>query len=433
MSGIHLVLLGTTSGGGNYFIAIAGYSAYTSAQVLAVDSNDNIVIAGGTNITGGTRSITLKYSPTGELEWQKQFFDPSGSTTSANSVAIGTDDSIYEATSFTLSGTPYGGIIKYNSSGTLQLQRTWGKTGSSTVFNKISVDSSNNVFLAGYNNSNGTSFDFNITKWNSTGANLWQRRLGATEFQIPQASAVDSSGNFYVGGYRNQNLGVVIPWAYLAKYNSSGTLQWQKQYAYSGNVASIDFTSDGSIVICGTTNGEPRITKLNSSGTVIWQRKISTATNFRGIAVDSADNIYVAAELTPLYWGGLYKYDTNGTLQWQRVINTIGGSSNFSYLVNVKLDSEENLCIAGAFQKGDVSPVRQYTFLLKLPNDGSKTGTYPILDDISISYQPDTLTSTTASTSVTNGTLSATTPSLVQATSAYTTSNGTLTPSSVSL
>jgi hypothetical protein len=53
--------------------------------------------------------------------------------------------------------------------------------------------------------------------------------------------------------------------------------------------------------------------------------------DFRGIGIDSSDNIYVCGGFSQLSteYGGLVKYDSAGTLQWQRRFqnNTIATTS----------------------------------------------------------------------------------------------------------
>ena len=92
-------------------------------------------------------------------------------------------------------------ITKYNTSGTIQWQRTLGGTGADYGYG-IAVDSSGNCYVAGLTNSAGAgSTDVLITKYNTSGTIQWQRILGGANQDRGNGIALDSSGNCYVTGY----------------------------------------------------------------------------------------------------------------------------------------------------------------------------------------------------------------------------------------
>ncbi|MES2616045.1 MAG: SBBP repeat-containing protein, partial [Bdellovibrionota bacterium] len=98
------------------------------------------------------------------------------------------------------------------------------------------TDSSGNVYVAGYTNGGldgntltGT-YDFVVTKYDSSGAKQWTRQLGvASKPTYGYATATDSSGNVYVAGNTNGGLdGNTLTGtqdSFVTKYNSSGTKQ----------------------------------------------------------------------------------------------------------------------------------------------------------------------------------------------------------------
>jgi hypothetical protein len=98
------------------------------------------------------------------------------------------------------------------------------------------------------------------------------------------------------------------------------------------------------------------VAKFDTAGSLTWQRRIGAATNdlVSGLTIDSSENIYVAAE------GNLVKYNSSGTFQWHR---TFTGA-----IISGLALSGTDLIIAGG--KGTDA------FLAKLPTDGTKTGTY---------------------------------------------------------
>jgi hypothetical protein len=119
----------------------------------------------------------------------------------------------------------------------------------------IALDSSNNVFIAGYFNNTATFGSFSLSsaggddafvaKVNSSGTVLWVRGLGGTGLDDAYALAVDASGNVYVTGTFYHQLALEIPGTtspftlngtttanaydmFFARFNANGDLAWAR-------------------------------------------------------------------------------------------------------------------------------------------------------------------------------------------------------------
>jgi hypothetical protein len=138
-------------------------------------------------------------------------------------------------------------VAKYNTSGVIQWQRRLGGTGTDFSLG-IDVDGSGNVYIAGYEPSQTAgNNDIFIAKYNTSGVIQWQRRLGGTAIDQGAGIAVDGSGNAYITGYEaSQTAGTTD--MFVAKYNTSGVIQWQRRL-YS----STHELYGTSIVVNGTT------------------------------------------------------------------------------------------------------------------------------------------------------------------------------------
>ena len=92
-------------------------------------------------------------------------------------------------------------------------------------------DVSEYVYAQGDTRSQGQGgFEALIAQYDKEGAIQWQRILGSAGNENYQGGVVvDSSGNVYAGGYQTANY-----YGLFVKYNSSGTLQFQKQYYPTG-------------------------------------------------------------------------------------------------------------------------------------------------------------------------------------------------------
>lgn len=229
--------------------------------------------------------------------------------------------------------------------------------GSGQYSNVGAVDSSDNIILTGAGNSG---VDAQLVKYDTNGSLLWQKLLASATSDSFNAAGVDSSGNIYAAGLSSVSgtLGGNAEWI-IAKYNSSGTIQWQRGYSNdagnfrdqseyiavdsSGNSYAVGYTSDSS-------TRDSTIAKWDSSGTFQWQREINqTTTNdlFYGVTIDSSGNIYATGYCPDAGFSTilpfLTKWDSSGTLQWQRRLGEYGAGEA------VGCDSSGNVYVVGSF------------------------------------------------------------------------------------
>jgi len=161
----------------------------------------------------------------------------------------------------------------------------------------------------------------------STNAIVWTKYIDSTAYQIMRHSGVvsDSSGNVYVSG------AVGSGHVYIIKYNSSGTLQWQRRIALTG---------------------------------------IMSASSQGGIKIDSSGFIYLTGygQFGGTYYSVLAKYDSTGSLQWQRTINT---TSYYAAFTDLSVTDDAIYATAQVVSTSDNA-------VLKIPKDGTRTGSYTL-------------------------------------------------------
>jgi len=402
--------------GGPYWIGLFGGS-FTSGYGVAVDSSGNMYACGIKTASPDSGEL-VKYNSSGVLQWQKNLEDSGGAYTYFSGVAVDSSSNVY-VTGYSLTNVNLI-VAKYNSLGTLQWQRQLGGSGSDQG-SGISVDSSGNVYVFGYAVISST-FDFLIAKYNSSGVIQWQRSLGGSGSQYGYGIAVDSSGNSYVTGSVDSNSFDIQ----VAKYDTSGTLQWQRRLSSASNqdlAAGITVDSSGNAYVVGYSEAfggfRTIVAKYNSSGSIQWQRQFGgggSAVLGYGIAVDSSSNVYVTG---PITGDGCYivKYNSSGVIQWQRKITS--ANSNTGRAITVDLSGN-------IYLNGVSNGTGQDTFLIaKLPSDGSLTGTYTV-GGIAYTYSASTLTDAIS-------TLTDAATSLTSATSTLTDAASTLTDTATSL
>jgi uncharacterized delta-60 repeat protein len=300
-------------------------------------------------------------------------------------VAIDSSDNII-VTGYTNSdgaGTDDALVAKYDSSGTLLWDKTLGGANADYGYG-VAIDSSDNIIVTGYTQSDGAGGnDVLVVKYNSSGTLLWDRTLGGASNDLGFVVAIDSSDNIIVVGYTGSdgagNFDVLV-----AKYNSSGTLQWDRTLGGANNDIGYGVAIDSSdnIIVVGYTasdgagGNDVLVVKYNSSGTLLWQRTLGGTgqESGYGVAIDSSDNIIVVG-VTPSDGAGgqdvlVAKCSSSGTLLWDK---TLGGASS-DYGQGVAIDSSDNIIVT-AYTPSDGAGGND-VLVAKLPPDGTGDGTY---------------------------------------------------------
>ena len=220
--------------------------------------------------------------------------------------------------------------------------------------------------------------------------------LSGTGSDFGFASTIDTSGNLYIAGQSGSSGTNSVQ---LAKYNSSGIIQWQYGYTISGgnpNAYSITLDSSGNIYVCGK-NANPSqsilVIKLNSSGVIQWQKGLAATDSSmfgRGITIDSSGNIYASGYYTISSTGRSYaivaKYNASGVLQWQKTLYDTTDDRNYS----VSIDSSGNIYTCGSsyiinsngiqIAKYNASGVLQWQHNLRISGGSGSVGYSVMLD-----------------------------------------------------
>ena len=416
---------------------------------LTVDSKGDVYVGGLTGVSSSKAGTVWKFDKKGAFQFDKKFSTGTNPITHEGIDALGVDssDNIFVFTRCFKTVDSYSGsysaniqsisMMRCNTSLVVQDQVEFGSDGTDQGGAGQMIDNARQVvtdgthiYVAGTLSAGvvatsspywiGDRYsDGGLTKINiSTRAVAWQKMYDQSKGAAPDNNtvygwtanemldcAVDSSGNVYVCGYdRCGSGGSESP--YIAMFNSSGTLQWD--YVVNHNVTSLDnkgefrgiaVDSQGDCVVVGRAvvgayNGI--VQKYNSSGTVQWSHALGGGfpSRFNDVAIDSDDNIYTCgwSEKTTnssktvgdAMW--ITKWNSSGTLQWQRIVGIIG-SAWYAYqdtgFAEIAIDSNDNIIVSGLTHGkagttwGPANPESSIHILtMKLPNDGSLTGEY---------------------------------------------------------
>lgn len=298
---------------------------------------------------------------------------------SGNSYALGS----FSRGSYTLS------VFSFNTGGGERWRRDIGASDGqlNPDTGAIAVSSNNNVYVVSgdWENTYGSSYGAVLVKYSSSGATQWKTRLNSAIAPqvIGRGIAIDASENIFIAG---QAAGKT----FVAKFNSSGSLLWQQTVDYTyggGGDIGMAIGPSGDLYVGGgvshSNGADAMILKINTNGTLLWQRRLGDGTGelyAPGVAVDSADNVYIT--------GGpmLAKLNGAGSLQWMRTLPSSLGSAK-----------------AIAYRNGSLY-IAHYYGISKVPADGSGTGTYGTLNytGLSIAFVTTNYTVTPTNWSVVN-------------------------------
>lgn len=286
------------------------YSSHTAAgNSVIVDNSGNSYVAGyAKNSSGGTDTFIAKYDSAGTIQWQKTIYNGSQSasvrTDTIWSIAFNSNQTnIYFAgrgadSGITAYGVAFVGSLSISTQ-TLNWSRKYYSLGSNgdTTALTVTSDSSNNVYVGGQTGYS-VYIDSYVMKIDSSGTLQWHKTINSSNNNTQTLSiVVDSSGNVYSGGWAYVS-GNLKGW--IAKFNSAGTLQWQKMTNVQMYVSKLYADASGNIYVVGSaadTSKAMYYLKIDSSGSILYQGSITATTNyFYGASSVGTNNFILDSE-----------------------------------------------------------------------------------------------------------------------------------------
>ncbi|MCU0534535.1 MAG: SBBP repeat-containing protein [Hydrococcus sp. Prado102] len=302
-------------------------------------------------------------------------------------------------------------------------QKKIGQLG--TTSNDISVgaaaDASGNVYITGSTNgplqgSNRGGSDAWVAKYDSSGNQVFLQQFGTSGNDGSNAVVTDSNGNFYLTGATEGGLfgskQASGSDAWVAKYDSSGSLLWSRQFsATSADVLSngsfgLDVDETGNVYVSGLAIKDNRnspifdfavqddawVTKFDSNGNQQWFSELGSFffdENY-DLAVDKDGNSYLVGWTQGLVGQGgqesdpsrqllkydawIAKFDTNGQRQWVQQLGSVDQGLEYGW--GVDTDSQGNVYATG-WTTGNLSGSNQANtsydiWLSKFNTDGAQ-------------------------------------------------------------
>lgn len=161
---VNLNWIRTFNGSGNH---------YDFPFDIASDSENNFYITGSTRngtVLGTEDVVTLKYSPSGNLIWQKNYNSLANGIDQGMSITVDNFGNVYVGGASDLGNVKLAFlIIKYSSSGNLLFEDKYSYAENPEDFvYSIAVNNSNDLFVTGISFNPGTDYDFATLKYSSS-------------------------------------------------------------------------------------------------------------------------------------------------------------------------------------------------------------------------------------------------------------------------
>ncbi len=266
-----------------------------SANAVAIQPDDKIVIAGRIDIESDNAILVARYNTNGTL-------DPSFSVDGIVTTLIGTGDSqaysvaIQQDGKIVIAGNSHNEtsseftVVRYNSDGTLD--HSFGVNGIATtdigndrdVGTSMIIQPDDKIVVAGYSR-NGTDYDFAVVRYNSDGSldntfsvdGIITTALGS-HYDRASSVALQQDGKIVVGG--RSSSGTNLDFA-VVRYNTGGTLD--NTFGDNGIVTTdfgglneecyaLTIQPDGKIILSGLSEegseGSTAVVRYNSDGTL---------------------------------------------------------------------------------------------------------------------------------------------------------------------
>lgn len=318
------------------------------------------------SLTASNQAFLAKYNSSGNLIWAKVItglstsdgeniaVDGSGNVYVAGR-AIGSDINFDPASNYTLTlpGSNNMFMAKYNSSGSIVWGKVFGALSSSIRPRSLKVNNAGEIFLGGDFGVTGPSMEFNpggpsytlttngatdgyLAKYSTTGLIQWAYNFGGTMGDYVYAVEIDGANNVYIAG-EFQQTAYFNPAAPTATFQSNG---FQDMYFAK-------FTQTGTFswvsVIGGSLGEGISQLKLNSAGELVMSGYMESAS----MDADPGTNTLTINKVgTGTYDMFVGKYNSsNGNLIWAK--NTGG---NYQLWANsLATDAQNNIYVTGSF------------------------------------------------------------------------------------
>jgi NAD-dependent dihydropyrimidine dehydrogenase PreA subunit len=365
---------------------------------------------GGFIVTGSARSEdgdvsedlgltdfwVVKLDIEGAIEWEKSF---GGTFHEVAHDVEETTDGGYIVAGYTCSedgqitnhlGLDDFWVIKLDSLGTMQWQRTYGGSDNDFAYAIQQTSDGGYIVGGGSRSTNGDvtgnhgDYDFWVVKLNSDGDIEWEQSLGGSRDEFLYSLQQTSDEGYILAGKTKSYDGDVTGFHggnfehdyWVVKLSPTGEIEWEKALGSTGHevTRSVIQTNDGGYMVAGFTTGsidgditsnngawDAWIVKLDAEGEIEWEKSLgSYHDDYAHEIRQTTDGGYILAGCTEYIPGShgskdflAMKLTSTGEIDWQAAY----GGTAFDRAYSVRQTNDDGFIIAGFTESnnGDVS------------------------------------------------------------------------------
>jgi hypothetical protein len=335
------------------------WSSDNEAYAVAVDSDNNVIVTGLSGYSLVYHCATIKYSSAGAPLWTNTYSGPGSYDDAAEAVAVdGNNDVIIAGYSISSAGTWGYATIKYSSAGVpLWTNRCDWPAGAPSCLDAVAVDGNNDVIVTGYFTGSGGDYNYATIKYSSAGVPLWTNLYNISTNSdsscVAIAVAVDANNDVIVAGRTDLDYATI-------KYSSAGLPLWTNLYgplSANNRFCVIALDRSGNVIVARSAAGsggdsDYLTIKYSSAGLPLWTNYYNGPANgddyAYAVAVDGSNNVIVTGYSTNSAGGYDYatiKYSGVGVPLWTNRYN--GPGNNIDWTTGVAVDRSGNVIVTG--------------------------------------------------------------------------------------
>lgn len=359
------------------------------ALAVAVDSGNNIIVAGYGSVNANVDIIVMKYDPTGNVLWGPYAYNGSGNGYDyPSSLAIDSDDNIYVAGYCeTASNTDDGVLLKLEADGTLIRAVTYNADAVANEDDRfVDVTTGNDtpgivgddyVVVTGYSwhdHSGRPDFDYVTVKYNAGGVEQWVATFdGGDNDDRGQFVKVDANHDVVVTGYRTVGTRKdihTIKYDGYADLSGKAVVLWEQTHSdtavYDQNLPqALMLDATGDVYIAGAIFTDIGMDDLyvtrrqGSDGTQLWKTIYDSDGKEqkdipRALAIDTHGGVFVSGYVQDgntalLDFLTVKFHQESGDVLWQDVHDGPSGGNQqaVGMAVGMSVVADGNVYVAG--------------------------------------------------------------------------------------
>ncbi len=283
-----------------------------NAMVQTIDGG--FAMAGNTNSFGaGSNDFWLvKTDAAGNKQWNKTY---GGNGSDLAVTVFQTSDGGFAIAGLTSSfgaGGMDAWLVKTDSAGNMQWNKTYGGTGADYAFSVVQTGDGGYAVSGPTASFGAGSMDVWLFKTDASGNMVWNKTYGGTGYEWMDQMIKTADGGYAISGYTS-SFGAGGTDVWLVKADASGNMQWNKTYGGTANDNGFHLLQEtgGGYVIVGSTlsfgagGSDVWLIKTDSSGSMLWNQTYGgTGSDVGSSVVQASNGGYALAGSTSSFGAG---------------------------------------------------------------------------------------------------------------------------------